>query len=60
MKTKYYGFNGSTLKEIGEFDNITLALEHADTIEDFFYVTTLEDWVIFAGEIILKLREAAK
>lgn len=60
MKTKYYGFNGSTLKEIGEFDNITFALEHADTIEDFFYVTTLEDWAIFASEIILKLREAAK
>lgn len=60
MKTKYYGFNGSTLKEIGEFDNIAEALEHADEIGDFFYVTTLEDWAIFAGEIILKLREAAK
>lgn len=60
MKTKYYGFNGSSLEEIGEFDNLCSAMEHADTIEDFFYITTLEEWAIFAGEIILKLREAAK
>lgn len=56
MKTKYYGFNGSTLKEIGEFDNIAEALERAETISDFFYVTSLDEWAIFAGEIINTLR----
>ena len=56
MKTKYYGFNGSTLEEIGEFDNIAEALEHAETISDFFYVTSLDEWAIFCGEIINTLR----
>lgn len=60
MKTKYYGFDGSTLKEIGEFDTIVEALEYAETIGDFFYITSLDNWAIFAGEIINKLRESAK
>jgi hypothetical protein len=57
MKIKYYGFNGSTLEEIGEFITIAEALEHAETIGDFFYITSLDEWVIFAGEIINTLRK---
>lgn len=53
---KYYGFNGATLVYIGQFDKIADALE-ASNNEDFFYVTTINDWAIVACEIINKLKE---
>lgn len=59
MRTKYFGFNGSNLVEVGEFENLCDALEHADTMGDFFYVTCLDSWAIFASEIVMKLREEA-
>jgi len=34
--------------------------KYAETISDFFYITSLDEWAIFAGEIINKLRGNSK
>lgn len=49
---KYYGFNGSELVFVGEYEDISAALENAEKIGDFFYITTLKDWSLFAQKII--------
>jgi len=49
---KYYGFNGYELIYIGEFKDISPALEDAEKIGDLFYITTLQDWSLFAQKII--------
>jgi hypothetical protein len=49
MKQKYYGFDGVKLVLIGEFENLSSALDESG---DLFYVTTLEEWALFAKEII--------
>lgn len=57
---KYYGFNGCDLVFIGEYETISYALEAADNMEDLFYVTTLEDWGLFAKRIIDELTFSVK
>ena len=49
---KYYGFNGFGLVYIGDYDDISPALEDSERIGDFFYVTTIEEWSNFAKNII--------
>jgi hypothetical protein len=52
MKETYYGFNGWDLIKLGDFDDISEALEKADeTDHHFFYVTTLDEWTNVAKRI---------
>lgn len=56
MKTTYYGFNGSTIVKLGEFDNLGEALSHSETLEEFFYISSLDSWAQVAIEIIQVLK----
>lgn len=57
---KYYGFDGSELIYIGKYKDISPALEDSEKLGDFFYITTLRDWSLFAQKIIGTLAINAK